>query len=106
VALHALKMKIGAEAMKVQATSALPFTNEQMFFVARAKFFCDNSQNDHGKFAKQLRDEDPHAADKVRVNAVAMQMSEFADAFHCKSSDAMVIDEKELCYLMSNKSNT
>lgn len=77
------------------------FTNEQMFFIANAQFYCNKSINDHEHFSAKLQDKDsPHGAGRVRVNAMSMQMEEFRTAFSCKSTDPMVIEKGRICHLL------
>jgi predicted metalloendopeptidase len=87
--------------LKKRALSEFDFTNEQMFFIAAAQNYCNKKMNDDSHMAADLQDSDPHGTDKVRVNAMAMQMQEFADAFSCSATDAMATTHEDKCYLLS-----
>lgn len=97
-----MKSVIGERKLKEQAMSGFNFTNEQMFFIGHAQFYCDKKMNDHKHFSESIRNNDPHAANKVRVNAVSMLMEEFRTAFSCKSSDRMVTEKNRMCHLLSS----
>jgi predicted metalloendopeptidase len=62
------------------------FTPQQRFFVGFGQSWC-GSQTDQ---SARLQAFDPHPPDKFRVDGTLSNMSEFAQAFSCKSGDAMV----------------
>ena len=96
-------MKYRVTGLKERAMPEFSFTNEQMFFVARAQFYCDKFMNDHEHFASSLKDSGSHGAKRVRVNVISMQMEEFRSAFSCKSTDRMVIENHQMCRLLPSK---
>uniref|UniRef100_A0A914XHC0 Peptidase M13 C-terminal domain-containing protein n=1 Tax=Plectus sambesii TaxID=2011161 RepID=A0A914XHC0_9BILA len=100
VAFETMRAELGEVALKERAMPEFHYTNEQMFFVAMAQLHCDKDLNNHQYLADDMLDEDPHASGNVRVNGIAMQMAEFADAFHCQPGDPMVTAEEEKCYLL------
>uniref|UniRef100_A0A914WE59 Peptidase M13 C-terminal domain-containing protein n=1 Tax=Plectus sambesii TaxID=2011161 RepID=A0A914WE59_9BILA len=102
VAFEALKHKLGDNGkLKLRPLpDHFEFTNEQIFFIARSQFWCDNDFLDDEYFVKVLKSSGPHPPHNVRVNAVPMQMHEFAEAFNCKLMDKMVTVEAEKCYLL------
>uniref|UniRef100_A0A914WXG5 Peptidase M13 C-terminal domain-containing protein n=1 Tax=Plectus sambesii TaxID=2011161 RepID=A0A914WXG5_9BILA len=102
VAFEILKQKLGDDAKLklLPLPDHLPFTNEQLFFIARSQFWCDNDFFQDETMAQSLRNPGPHSPHIVRVNAVAMQMSEFGEAFSCSPTDPMVTTEEEKCYLL------
>lgn len=92
---------IGEKNLKERAMPEFDFTNEQMFFIGSAHTYCDKLMNNPEYFSARLRDKnDPHGANKVRVNAIAMQMEEFRSAFSCKATDSMVVEKDLLCKLL------
>uniref|UniRef100_A0A914WQL9 Peptidase M13 C-terminal domain-containing protein n=1 Tax=Plectus sambesii TaxID=2011161 RepID=A0A914WQL9_9BILA len=102
-AFKAMKRQLGEEKLGQQAIEELDgVTNEQLFFIANAKVYCDKKMNDQAEFLKSLRNsEDSHGAEKVRVNGIARQMSEFATAFHCQPTQAMVLSDSKRCFLFN-----
>lgn len=95
-----MKAELGDEVLKERAMPEFDYTNEQMFFVAMAQEHCDKDLNDYTYLTADMLDDDPHSSGNVRVNGIAMQMSEFADAFHCLPGDPMVTTAEEKCYLL------
>jgi predicted metalloendopeptidase len=87
--------------LKAIVIPQLNFTNEQLFFVARAHKYCDGPVKNDRDFAIELVDTDPHGVGKVRVNSMVMHMSQFASVFHCNANDSMILREEERCYLLS-----
>jgi hypothetical protein len=104
-----MKTKIGEGKLKELAMPEFKYTNEQMFFIANAQGYCSSKEQDHVYFLATLIRNDPHGADRVRVNAISMQMDEFRTAFSCRTwlpsvpwsrTDPMVTLEKQKCYLL------
>ena len=56
------------------------FSEERVFFLALAQIHCEKPD------AKP----DTHAPGRFRVNGTVEDSSDFADAFHCRTTDAMV----------------
>ncbi len=63
------------------------FTPEQRYFLGWAQVWASNVREELGK---QLITVDPHSPAQYRVNGPMSNMTEFRDAWHCKSGDAMV----------------
>jgi putative endopeptidase len=63
------------------------FTPEQRFFLAWARIWQRKTRPEQ---ARTLVTVDPHSPGKWRVNGPLSNMPEFAQAFHCQASDAMV----------------
>lgn len=68
------------------------YTPEQRFFLGWAQWRCANFTE---KRARELARTDGHSPGRWRVNGVVSNMSTFAQAYHCKTSDPMV--NKEPC---------
>jgi putative endopeptidase len=66
------------------------YTPEQRFFLGWAQWRCMNVTEQK---ARQLARIDPHAPGRWRVNGVVSNMSAFANAYACKSGDAMLRTE-------------
>ncbi len=63
------------------------FTPDQRFFVAYAQGWCTNETPEIARFYAL---NDPHPADKFRVNGVVSNVPEFASAFKCQPTAVMV----------------
>jgi endothelin-converting enzyme/putative endopeptidase len=63
------------------------FTPTQRFFIAYAQSWCTNQTPES---AKRQALTNPHATAEWRVNGVVSNLSEFAQAFQCKTGDKMV----------------
>jgi predicted metalloendopeptidase len=63
------------------------FTAEQRFFLGFAQMWAENDRPEVLKFYAAS---DPHPASQFRVNGTVENMPEFAQAFACKRTDAMV----------------
>jgi putative endopeptidase len=72
------------------------FTPEQRFFLGYARGWANNIRPE---FARLLVNIDPHPLAKFRVNGPLANMPQFAAAFQCKASDAMVREETKRCVI-------
>jgi predicted metalloendopeptidase len=72
------------------------FTPEQRFFLGYARGWATNTRPE---LARLLANVDPHPLPKFRVNGPLSNMPQFAEAFQCKSGDAMVRAEKDRCQI-------
>jgi putative endopeptidase len=70
------------------------FTPEQRFFLGYAYSWATNVRPE---FARLLVETNPHPLPKFRVNGPVSNMPAFAQAFQCKSGDAMMREEKDRC---------
>lgn len=70
------------------------FTPEQRFFLGWAQVWAEKYTPEWVRFQTQS---DPHPLSRFRVNGPLSNMPEFAGAFACKASDAMVRDEAKRC---------
>jgi putative endopeptidase len=69
-------------------------TPEQRFFVGFAQWDCANERPEEMRVRAMT---DPHSPARYRINGVVVNMSEFADAFHCKPGQAMVRPAANVC---------
>ncbi|HTY48474.1 MAG TPA: M13 family metallopeptidase, partial [Steroidobacteraceae bacterium] len=69
-------------------------TPEQRFFVGFAQWACANERPERVR-ASTIND--PHSPPKYRINGVAVNMPEFAHAFHCRAGQAMVRKPEDVC---------
>jgi putative endopeptidase len=69
-------------------------TPEQRFFVGFAQWDCANERPEDMRVRAMT---DPHSPARYRINGVMVNMSEFAEAFHCKSGQAMVKPAANVC---------
>jgi len=82
------------DAMK-KATAGKPdpmidgFTRDQRFFLSFARVWSSQARDE---FLINLVKSNPHAPEQFRAIAAPSNMTEFANAFSCKSGDAMVRD--------------
>jgi putative endopeptidase len=72
------------------------FTPEQRFFLGYARGWATNMRPE---LKRMLVTIDPHPLAKFRVNGPLANMPQFAAAFQCKASDAMVRDEAKRCVI-------
>ncbi|KAJ3165885.1 Peptidase M13 [Geranomyces variabilis] len=73
-------------------------SKEQAFFMAFAQTWCSTRKSDER--TRFLLKEDPHAPNRVRVNAAVANSVEFARAFGCKVGDPMrPREDKNMCVL-------
>jgi putative endopeptidase len=72
------------------------FTPEQRFFLGYARGWATNMRPE---LARLIANTDPHPLNKFRVNGPLSNMPQFAAAFQCKASDAMVRAEKDRCQI-------
>ena len=72
------------------------FTPEQRFFLGYARGWATNMRPE---LKRMLVTIDPHPLAKFRVNGPLANMPQFAAAFQCKASDAMVREEAKRCVI-------
>lgn len=72
------------------------FTPEQRFFLGYARGWATNMRPELKRLLVNI---DPHPLAKFRVNGPLANMPQFAAAFACKASDAMVREEKQRCVI-------
>ncbi|HEV7744927.1 MAG TPA: M13 family metallopeptidase [Pyrinomonadaceae bacterium] len=72
------------------------FTPEQRFFLGYARGWATNMRPE---LQRMLVNIDPHPLAKFRVNGPLANMPQFAEAFQCKASDAMVRGEAKRCVI-------
>jgi len=72
------------------------YTPEQRFFLGYARGWATNMRPE---LARLIANTDPHPLNKFRVNGPLSNMPQFAEAFQCKASDAMVRAEKDRCQI-------
>jgi putative endopeptidase len=70
------------------------FSPEQRFFLGFAGVWGSSSR---AQFIRLLATSDPHPYDKFRVNATLSNMPAFAQAWGCKTGDAMVRPASQRC---------
>lgn len=70
------------------------FTPEQRFFLGWAQVWAEKYTPEAARLQTQS---DPHPLSRFRVNGPLSNMPQFAAAFECKASDAMVRDETKRC---------
>jgi endothelin-converting enzyme/putative endopeptidase len=78
--------------MQLEAKDGL--TPQQRFFVGFAQWSCTNDRPESLRASAIVS---PHSPPKYRVNGVVENMPEFARAFSCKPSDALVKKAQEIC---------
>jgi putative endopeptidase len=69
-------------------------TPEQRFFVGFAQWDCANERPEDMRVRAMT---DPHSPARYRINGVVVNMSEFANAFHCKPGQPMVKPSANVC---------
>jgi endothelin-converting enzyme/putative endopeptidase len=62
-------------------------TPEQRFFVGFAQWACENDRPENQRVTALT---DPHSPGKYRINGVAVNLPQFAQAFSCKAGQTMV----------------
>jgi putative endopeptidase len=72
------------------------FTPEQRFFLGYARGWATNMRPE---FARLIAQTNEHPLNKFRVNGPLANMPQFAAAFQCKASDAMVREETKRCVI-------
>jgi len=72
------------------------FTPEQRFFLGWAQVWASKYTAEAARLQAQS---DPHPLARFRVNGPVSNMPEFAAAFECKATDAMVRVEKDRCQI-------
>ncbi|MBV9210818.1 MAG: peptidase, partial [Acidobacteria bacterium] len=72
------------------------FTPEQRFFLGYAYSWATNVRPE---YARLLVATNPHPLPKFRVNGPLSNMPAFAQAFQCKTGDAMVREDKDRCQI-------
>ena len=77
---------------KIQPIDGL--TPEQRFFVGFAQWDCANERPEDLRVRAMT---DPHSPARYRINGVVVNMPEFAQAFSCKPSQAMVKPGADVC---------
>jgi endothelin-converting enzyme/putative endopeptidase len=84
--------KAATEGLQLESSEGL--TPEQRFFVGFAQWACANETDER---ARTRAATSIYAPRRHRVNGVVVNMPEFARAFQCKSSQAMVKGPDEVC---------
>jgi putative endopeptidase len=69
-------------------------TPEQRFFVGFAQWDCANIRDEAKRLSARTN---PHSPPEYRINGVAVNMPEFAQAFSCKPGQPMVKDPAKVC---------
>lgn len=72
------------------------FTPEQRFFLGWAQVWAENYTPEAARLQAQS---DPHPISRFRVNGPLSNMPQFAEAFQCKASDAMVREPAKRCQI-------
>lgn len=72
------------------------FTPEQRFFLGWAQVWASKYTPEAARLQAQS---DPHPLARFRVNGPVSNMPEFAAAFECKATDALVRAEKDRCQI-------
>lgn len=78
--------------LKLAAVDGL--TPEQRFFVGFAQWACANERPQALRLRAVV---DPHSPPRARINEVASNMPEFAQAFHCKPGQALYKAPEKMC---------
>jgi putative endopeptidase len=78
--------------LKLAAVDGL--TPEQRFFVGFAQWACANERPQALRLRAVV---DPHSPPRARINEVATNMPEFAQAFHCKPGQALYKAPEKMC---------
>jgi putative endopeptidase len=69
-------------------------TPEQRFFIGFAQWDCANERPEDLRLRAQT---DPHSPAQYRINGVAVNMPEFAQAFACKQGQPMTKPPEKVC---------
>jgi predicted metalloendopeptidase len=83
--LKSMKDKPAAKTKKIDG-----FTPEQRFFLGYAQIWAAKARAEAERLQVQT---DPHALPRWRVNGPLSNLSTFAQAFGCKTGDAMVREQ-------------
>jgi endothelin-converting enzyme/putative endopeptidase len=67
---------------------------EQRFFVGFAQWACANERPQALRLSAVVNE---HSPPRARINGVVTNMPEFAQAFHCKSGQALVKPKEKIC---------
>lgn len=70
------------------------FTPEQRFFLGFAQWDCSHSRDEYARVHTRT---DPHSPGRYRINGVAVNLPEFAEAFACKPGQKMVKKPADVC---------
>jgi len=66
-------------------------TPEQRFFVGYGQSWCGNTRDETKRVRATI---DPHSPEKYRANGVVTNMSQFQEAFHCKTGTPMAPEKR------------
>lgn len=72
------------------------FTAEQRYFLGWAQVWAEKYTPEAARLQSQA---DPHPLSRFRVNGPLSNMPRFAEAFQCKTGDAMVREESKRCQI-------
>jgi predicted metalloendopeptidase len=72
------------------------FSPEQRFFLGWAQAWAEKETPETARLQAQS---DPHPLSRFRVNGPLSNMPKFAEAFQCKTGDAMVREEAKRCQI-------
>lgn len=89
LALMGLRKRLGAAAAAKKGADGL--SPEQKLFYGWASVWCSNATPEASRLLAQTN---PHSPGQYRVNGTVSNMAEFAQAFSCKPTDAMVRGDK------------
>jgi len=78
----------------MQLATADDLSPQQRFFVGFAQWACANERPETLRVNAIV---DPHSPPRDRINGVATNMPEFAQAFHCKPGQALVKPPEKMC---------
>lgn len=90
LALAAWREQVATQ--KLQPIDGL--TPEQRFFIGFGQWACDNGRPEALRVQALTN---PHSPGRYRINGVAVNMPEFAQAFACKPGQKMVKDDSKRC---------
>ena len=71
-------------------------TESQRFFVGFAQWACGNVRPQRLRASAMV---DPHSPPRYRINGVVSNMPEFAEAFHCRTGQALVKPASKRCVI-------
>jgi endothelin-converting enzyme/putative endopeptidase len=66
-------------------------TPEQRFFVGYGQSWCGNTRDETKRMRATI---DPHSPEKYRANGVVTNMSQFQEAFHCRTGAPMAPEKR------------
>ncbi|MDE1147401.1 MAG: M13 family metallopeptidase [Azospirillaceae bacterium] len=89
VAYRALMERLTAQGKRDEKVGGL--SPAQRFFYGFAQVWCGEARPEYRRLQAQT---DPHSLGEYRVNDTLSNMTEFAEAFHCKPTDKMVAGDK------------